>query len=197
MRIKGRFFTIANIMSIVRVPIALAACWCIMEGIHVYALILLSLGILTDFFDGKIARATGTVSDWGKILDPLADKIGIIGLVGTLWLLHAIPLWFILVVVFRDALIAGAGILITKKMTSPPSSNKWGKVTTFLMAVYILRITVSVMYKVPVWPSQAILWNVDAVGILAVIFVIISLIVYSADAVKILRNPGEIHEGNK
>lgn len=195
MQIKGKFFTVANILSIIRVPLAFAACRAIKTRDPILAITMMLLCALSDFVDGKIARATGTVSDWGKILDPLADKIAIIALIFTLWLHKAIPLWFILVVVIRDIMIAVGGLLITGKTAAPPSSNKWGKITTFLMAVYIMRITVSYLYEnLDIWPAKKILWGVDANGILALIFVIISLIVYSSDAIKLLRNPGQTIE---
>ena len=59
---------------------------------------LLAAGILTDFLDGKVARLTRTVSEWGKVLDPLADKFAALAIVAALALRPTeprLPLWLL------------------------------------------------------------------------------------------------------
>ncbi len=72
--IKGKFLTPPNIISMTRVPLALAAAFSLQGGHRLETAVFMVLAALTDAIDGALARKTGTVSDWGKILDPGADK---------------------------------------------------------------------------------------------------------------------------
>lgn len=115
----GRFWTWANGLSLLRmalvVPIA-ALVWQTQAQALMWALI--AAGVATDFFDGKVARWTGTVSSWGKVLDPLADKLAAVVVGGALALRPAepnLPVWLIALVVARDVLIVGGGVIAARR----------------------------------------------------------------------------------
>ena len=76
---KKDFFTIPNIMSYFRilcVP-AFVIVYLNAQSLagHIWAIVIVAISALTDVFDGRVARKTGQVTDVGKILDPLADKL--------------------------------------------------------------------------------------------------------------------------
>ena len=73
----------------------------------IYAFILIFIISITDFFDGYFARAFNLVSNFGKYLDPLADKMFILTVFITLHVLYSsyIPLWMILLIILRDVII--------------------------------------------------------------------------------------------
>lgn len=61
--------------------------------------------IVTDWYDGKIAREKGLISDFGKIADPIADKLLILGLFGTFVYLKLYSVWWVLVIFFREIVV--------------------------------------------------------------------------------------------
>jgi cardiolipin synthase len=81
-------------------------------------LLILGLVVSTDWVDGWIARRTGQVSDLGKLLDPVADRLALAAALITLVVRHAFPLWAALLVIARDGLIliAGAALLLRMKV---------------------------------------------------------------------------------
>ncbi len=179
--IAGRFFTAANVVSILRIPLAITACFFLREGNPALTLLFVVLAIVSDALDGKIARMTGTVSDWGKILDPLADKVAFAVFALTLLLLDLIPLWIIGVLLIRDLLIIIGGLLFYRHQ-KPPSSNIWGKLATLFLSVYMLRQAVFIGFQLP---SEDFLWNTDLLGLLSVFMVLFSFTTYVYTAIKL------------
>jgi len=185
--VRGPFLNLPNALSLARVPCSLAACLfgALRDPVPACAFILLAVS--SDFLDGLVARRTGAVSDWGKILDPLADKIGIGALVITLAAVGALPVWFLAVVIARDVLIAGGGILLTKRLGTPPSSNLWGKATSLCMSVYLTTVSVGWMLDAEIWPPELRIRGVDPLGLLSLALVGISFFVYFSASVRLLR----------
>lgn len=82
---------------------------------HTTALIIFLLAGITDFFDGEIARRYHTVTNFGKLMDPLVDKIMIAAAFISLVPLRAIPAWAATVVVGRDFLITGLRLMASAR----------------------------------------------------------------------------------
>lgn len=97
---------------------------------------LLALGVLviagaTDFFDGWLARRTGSVTVIGELLDPIVDRLFILTAAVTLYLDHAIPGWLAVLVLLRDVLLwLLVPLLRSRKVTSLPV-HYLGKAATF------------------------------------------------------------------
>ena len=185
---KGPVINTPNLISLTRIPLGFAACMFLVRKSFVPVVIVIFVGVLSDFIDGIIARKTNSVSDWGKIFDPLADKIAIGAFIITLAFVEAVPLWFVILFLARDALIAVGGFLLTKRLGSPPSSNKWGKLSTLIISVYLTTAAVCYMLDSTLWPSYMVLAGLDPLGLLSLGFVLVSLFVYFSESVKILRN---------
>lgn len=85
-------------------------------------------GIISDYLDGYIARKTNSISEWGKILDPVADKTSALVLfVYAVWA-GLIPLWFLIVEIARDAIILAGSLYIQQRYGKVPMavmSGKW------------------------------------------------------------------------
>src|SRR5277367_6165637 len=71
------------------------------------ALLIFALASLTDWLDGAIARARNLVTDLGKLLDPLADKVLILGTLVALVERHVAPMWMVVIIMAREFLITG------------------------------------------------------------------------------------------
>lgn len=108
------------------------------DGPLLWILILIALAVASDYFDGRLARWYHTVSDWGKVLDPLADKIGG-GLVATaLMIKGSLPVWFLVVILSRDVLIMLGGELLFRKKGIIVMSLLSGKIAVTSVAITIL-----------------------------------------------------------
>jgi CDP-diacylglycerol--glycerol-3-phosphate 3-phosphatidyltransferase len=188
--LKGPVVTTPNLISLARIPLGFASCLFVIRKSFFPAVVMIFLAILSDYIDGLIARGTSSVSEWGKIFDPLADKIAIGAFVITLTAVRAVPLWFVILFLARDALIAAGGLFLTRKLGSPPSSNLWGKYTSFFMSIYLTVTAVCYMLDKTLWPESLILGGLDPIGLVALGFVVVSLFVYFSESVKKLRNSG-------
>jgi len=191
MHIRGRFLTCANMISIARIPLSGLACLFIASGRTLAAGLCMFGAIASDSLDGMVARLTGTESDWGRILDPLADKVGIGAFLITLLVIVRIPLWFAGGIILRDILIGSFGLYLAGRLHSPPASSIWGKLSSMLISIFLVRQAL--------WPSLQLsgelLPGVDVLGILAFCMAIISLISYASDAHgKLRKDPGNSEE---
>jgi cardiolipin synthase (CMP-forming) len=94
-----------------------------------WVLILLFLAAASDVSDGWVARARNEVSELGKALDPLADKLVILGtLLGlTNW---GLPLWMVLVYLAKELFQVLAGVFLFQRIKQLIPSNRWGKSST-------------------------------------------------------------------
>ena len=96
-----------------------------------WAIVVLAIGGATDYFDGKLARALGQESKLGEILDPTIDRLYIISTLIVLFIRDAIPLWLIITLVARDAILALVALALTAKGKPPLKVTFMGKAATF------------------------------------------------------------------
>lgn len=179
---EGRFFTAANLISLARIPLGAAASYFIVRNIHLAAGIFVFTAIATDWLDGFVARRTGTVSDWGRILDPLADKAAFALFAWALVHTGALRLWVLVVLLSRDVLIGVGGLFLAGRL-KPPSARPLGKLSTVLMALFLTRQAF--------FPAAAVgpdvLPGADLLGAAAMLMVIVSFIDYLAAFPKLCR----------
>ena len=131
--VSDRILTLPNVISVIRlclVPLYLAL---LMGGQDLAAAVTFAVAAGTDFLDGQIARRTHTVSKLGQLLDPTVDRVLMITGVLGVFLVGRLPLWIILVVVLRDALLLGGGSwLLFKRGIRVPVIYPGKFATTFL-----------------------------------------------------------------
>ncbi|MFN3345188.1 MAG: CDP-alcohol phosphatidyltransferase family protein [Chloroherpetonaceae bacterium] len=124
----SKILTLSNALSLLRIVLFLPFIYFYERDEKVMAFAVVLLAISTDWFDGRVARWTNTVSELGKILDPFADKFSA-ALMG-IYLLYRgeLPLWFVGLVVVRDAIIFLGGIYVKQKkhvITTALPAGKW------------------------------------------------------------------------
>lgn len=110
------------------------------------ALLLFSAASLTDYFDGKIARRDKLITNFGILMDPLADKIlvcsAFIAFVGRNW----IPAWMVVVIVARELAITGLRLLAASKNVVLAAEG-YGKHKTISQIIAIISILVLMSYR--------------------------------------------------
>jgi len=135
----GRFWTTPNVLSMLRLVLVLPLAWLIItSGPLFWIMIIVVLAIATDYFDGRIARWSNTESEWGKVLDPMADKIGGGMVVAALTIQGSIPVWFLLALATRDIVILVGGGIIRMKTGEIVASMWSGKVAVTAVAITAL-----------------------------------------------------------
>jgi len=94
---------------------------------------------LTDFFDGKIARSQNLVTNLGKFLDPLADKVLVISVLLGLLQLGRVNAWCVMIIVFRDFMISGIRLVAASK-GEVMAAKMIGKVKTAVQMIAIVYL---------------------------------------------------------
>lgn len=170
---------IPNILTIIRfllIPIIVIAC---LQGEYILAIIILTISGITDILDGTIARKYNLISDFGKLMDPLADKVTQISLLTTLFSKDIVPVWILVVVVLKEfCMVSGASFLYGKELVV---SSKWyGKLATVLF--YVAMVISLFVEKVAEIMNNSLLAAMRTANItvyyLAVVTTIASLIMY-------------------
>jgi len=137
--VKDHIFTWSNLISATRLLIAFPVVIIhYQQGQQVTWLItvLVIYGILSDYLDGYIARKTDNVSEVGKLLDPVADKLAAFVLfLYTVWI-GLIPVWFLVVEVVRDAIILLGSAYIKFRNDKVAMAVTSGKVSVNALALY-------------------------------------------------------------
>ncbi|WP_138431061.1 CDP-alcohol phosphatidyltransferase family protein [Fodinibius saliphilus] len=139
--VKQDLFTWSNAISFSRILIALPIVYLhYTNGQKITWLItaLVLYGIFSDYLDGYIARLTNNVTEWGKILDPVADKFCAFFLFMYATYIGLIPLWFLLIEVARDAIIMAGSLYIRKLRGKVAMAVMSGKISVNVLGLYWL-----------------------------------------------------------
>lgn len=128
---------IPNILTIMRFLLIPVIIYFITIDNYIKAFIVLTISGLTDILDGYIARKYNFITNFGKLIDPLADKATQIIILGSLVLKNIIPFWILFIVILKEfILVAGASFLYGKELVV---SSKWyGKMATVLFYIAIV-----------------------------------------------------------
>lgn len=94
-----------------------------------------ALAALTDFLDGRMARKFGEISELGKILDPLADKMTLGFSFIALMIWYDLPHWLGVIYITKELFQITGGLVFFKKNQKLIPSNYWGKASTFIFFV--------------------------------------------------------------
>lgn len=138
-RLLGRFWTIANMLSMLRLVLVVPITYLILtDGPLTWLFGLIFLALVTDWFDGRVARWSRTVSEWGKVLDPLADKVAGAAVVLALVVRGTLPMWFLSVILARDVAIILGGVVLARRTSQVVMSAWMGKVAVTALALTVL-----------------------------------------------------------
>lgn len=128
---------VPNILTVARFFLIPFIIYFIVVDQYVMAFIFLTLSGITDILDGFIARKFNFITNFGKLIDPLADKATQLSVLLTLAFKDIIPFWIIIIVALKEAtMIAGASFLYGKELVV--SSRWFGKLATVLFYVAIV-----------------------------------------------------------
>lgn len=134
---------IPNILTILRFFLIPFILYFLVHDEFILAIVFLILSGLTDILDGAIARKFNFITNFGKLIDPLADKFTQLSILWMLVSKNIIPLWILVIVLLKEAtMVAGASFLYGKELVV---SSKWyGKASTVL---FYLAIALSMIFR--------------------------------------------------
>lgn len=178
---------IPNILTILRFILIPIILYFIFTGHYLLGFIFFTISGITDILDGAIARKFNLVTNFGKLMDPLADKLTQISVLATLVFQKFIPFWILVVVLLKELLmIIGASFLYGKDVVV---YSKWfGKLATVL---FYLAIVCSLINKE--FALTGVWQNLDFIlYCIAVIATVFSFVMY----VKYLYKDGFIDKSD-
>ena len=142
------------------------------------ALAIFIIASLTDMIDGKIARKYNLITDFGKFMDPLADKLLVCSAMIALIEMNRIPSWVVIIIIAREFIISGFRLIASDNGVVIAASY-WGKFkTTFQMVMICLMIAN--------FPQLQILTNI--IMWIALILTVVSLIDYLVKNKDVMKN---------
>ncbi|MDQ6950473.1 MAG: CDP-alcohol phosphatidyltransferase family protein [Mariprofundales bacterium] len=155
---KG-WLSIPNILTLTRIVLTPVMVFALLRHQAQLALVLLLVAGLTDMLDGAIARFFNQRTVVGAYLDPMADKIMLIGGMVALYLLGEVPLFLFLAVLFRDVVIVLGAIfyeLVTHNLKMEPSLVS--KATTAMQIVCLVVLTMHQAWPIPTLFTGVAIW---------------------------------------
>ena len=111
---------------------------------YIIAFVLMIIAAVTDLLDGKIARKYNMVSNLGKILDPIADKLSqvaiVIILIFKFWSFEGILKYLLFLFIAKELIMVIAGAVLLVKGMRPVAAEMWGKVATTVFDIFMIAI---------------------------------------------------------
>ncbi|WP_353816694.1 CDP-diacylglycerol--glycerol-3-phosphate 3-phosphatidyltransferase [Agromyces sp. SYSU T00266] len=181
-------WNLPNAITIVRIVMAPIFFWLLLADggadgpMRWWAAVIFIVAISTDWVDGHLARSRGLVTDLGKILDPIADKLLTSGALVCLSILGELWWWVTILIVVREVGITVWRLVELRRGTVVPASSG-GKAKTFAQAIAIS------LFLTPLWTflGDWILWINWAAMAVALVLTVWSGLLYVRDAIRLAR----------
>ena len=170
---------IPNSLTILRILLVPVFVGLLAYDYYDYALITLLAASFTDVLDGSIARMANQRTQFGMYLDPLADKLLLMTSFITFSLLDLVPIWSVIVVVSRDAiLLTGTLLARLTDLYIDTSPSILGKATTLFQLVYIILVLTFAAYQVEPGFLVSVLYMMVVLTIFSGLHYILRAVVY-------------------
>jgi CDP-diacylglycerol--glycerol-3-phosphate 3-phosphatidyltransferase len=179
---KRELFALPNLLSLTRLLLAVPFVVVMLlpvPGARWWGCGCILLGALTDKLDGVFARRMHLESETGKIIDPLADKVGVGAIALVLLLRGEIALWLVALLLGRDLLILAGGMYLKTRRHIVVPSNIAGKWTVGISGLLLFLLVAGV---------QGVMIQVLIVA--TVLLLTVSFVMYLARFLSIMQSPG-------
>lgn len=166
---QDKIINVPNALTLVRILLLPVVVWRFVLGDTTGALIVYMTAMLTDALDGIIARKTNQITALGKLLDPIADKLSLVTLLGLFVSAGEIPLWVLAIILFKEVMmVIGGGVALKHGIVV--YALPIGKITTVTFVLSMLARFLSM-------PSLAdiLLWISVALSMVALVWYAIDL----------------------
>ena len=178
---KNQVLTIPNFLSLLRLLMIPLFVRLYMKEQYGGTAAVLILSGLTDVVDGFIARRYGQVSDIGKALDPVADKLTQAAMLLCLLKRHPMMIVPFVLLVVKEVFAGVSGLIVIKRTGLVPGAEWHGKVTTLML--YSMMILHVVWQDIPRWTSNVLNGS-------CIIMMVVSLALYARRNIRAIRGAG-------
>lgn len=134
--------TIPNLLSFMRIVLIPVFAVLLIKDHFIWAVIIITISQLTDWFDGMIARKLNQVSALGKVLDPIADKLSQMSIIIVLIIKYsdnAIKYLFMFFIA-KEIIMIGGGLILIAKGFKPFAAEIWGKLATTVFCIVMITV---------------------------------------------------------
>jgi CDP-diacylglycerol--glycerol-3-phosphate 3-phosphatidyltransferase len=182
-----------NVLTFSRIVFAVVLIFLLEERsqvCNILAVIVFTIASLTDFYDGHLAKKGGLVSDLGKIMDPVADKILLLSTFGVLAHIGMIAWWMFIVIAVREVLVT-VSRLWAMRQGQVLAAERAGKIKT---VVQIIAVSVILLYLAAQQSGYCSFWfyNVQRFWLNAIyLLMILAVIVTVYSGIEYFRNKGK------
>ncbi|MBO6062304.1 MAG: CDP-alcohol phosphatidyltransferase family protein [Clostridia bacterium] len=156
---------IPNILTCIRIALVFVFIALFIKAHYLACLIVYLSAFITDVFDGFLARRFNWVSDFGKLVDPFADKLMLIAALACLCIAGKFPIYLLVVLLVKELLMIIGGLIILKKRKAAVYADIWGKVATGLFAASITLTLVNLAFNEFIPRPVLIALYIAAIGI--------------------------------
>ena len=127
-------WTVANLVSIARLAAIPVFLWLLLaeDNVEAATVVFLLIGV-TDWLDGQLARRLGQVSEIGRVLDPIADRLAIVAAVIGGWIAGVLPVWFAALLLVREVVLGLAALVLFIRSRRTIEVRYLGKMATFIV----------------------------------------------------------------
>jgi CDP-diacylglycerol--glycerol-3-phosphate 3-phosphatidyltransferase len=193
---------IPNILTVLRILLTPLFVFSLLEdGWQLYSVIIFLVASITDWYDGYLARKFGYSSDWGKFLDPLADKILVLAAFFSFVYLGVVKLWMVMVIVTRDFIITGLRSYAMSKgqpmITNITAKLKTATQMTMIVLILIVIALQSVLARFALSMSEHIEETVSMVARYNVIYagmLVVTLLTALSGAIYLYQNRDSLRQ---
>lgn len=183
---KNEVFTIPNILGYVRILLIPVFVVLYLNRLFGWAILALAISIMTDFFDGIIARKFNQVTELGKFIDPVADKLSQAAVVVTLAFTYPL-LWPVFAIEFvkESTMLFGGGFILKKKGRKLQGAKWYGKVGTAITDFGLILLLA--------FPRMSDAWS-EGIIITIGIGMILTLLLYIREFRRMWKMPSLLEE---
>lgn len=187
--------TIPNWLCFLRIALIPVFTTLFIKGYYIVAFITMIIAAVTDLLDGKIARKYNMVSNLGKILDPIADKLSQIAIVVIL----IVKFWdgylkyILFLFIIKELIMVLGGALLLAKGMRPVAAEMWGKVATTVFYVFMILIIAlggegCALYNVEFFkPLILPEWLITTMVVISAVLAFVSLFGYAPGFIKQIK----------
>ena len=127
-------WTVANLVSIARLAAIPVFLWLLLaeDNVEAATVVFVLIGV-TDWLDGQLARRLGQVSEIGRVLDPIADRLAIVAAVIGGWIAGVLPVWFAALLMLREVILGLAALVLYVRQRKTIEVRYLGKMATFIV----------------------------------------------------------------
>lgn len=186
--VSDRILTIPNILSFIRLALVPVFLVLVIAGHDALALIVLAFSSVSDFLDGLIARRFQQVSRIGQLLDPAADRLFIFAALIGLAVRGVIPWWLLAIIVARDIMLLGLGVVLANHGYGPLPVHHLGKVATACLFYALPILMLGIAVPPIAWIADPLGWAFALWGAFLYWW---AGVLYARQTVRVIRIPRE------